>query len=178
MTNQRPAVGKPLLAIELATLKGEKRTLGKPTNGFSWQLIVVYRGKHCPLCTSYLKELDAQLDTLNDLGVDVIAISADSEDRARFQIEEVHPGYDVAYGLSADHMKALGLYISGPRNGMNVEGPFAEPGLFVVNTNGQLQIADISNVPFARPNLDAVTRGIRFLQGITETHPINGTHVA
>ena len=178
MTPQRPAVGEPFPAIELPTLSGRSRMLGKSREGFSWQLVLVYRGKHCPLCTKYLRELNDQLDALNELGVDVIAVSADGEERARSQINDVRPRFDVAYDLSLDQMNTLGLYVSGPRNGIDVDSPFAEPGLFVINAEGQLQIADISNVPFARPNLEAIVRGIRVLRGITEIYPINGTYAA
>ena len=73
-------------------------------------------------------------------------------------------------------MRTLGLYVSGPRNGMDVEGPFAEPGLFVVNDQGRLQIVDISNVPFARPSLTSLVKGIRFLRGLSGDFPVNGTH--
>ena len=89
---------------------------------------------------------------------------------------DVVPVFDVAYGLTLEHMQQLGLFISGPRNGMDVEGAFAEPGLFVINQDNILQIADISNVPFARPKLDSLVKGIRFIRGLTETFPTNGTY--
>lgn len=31
--------------------------LGKPGGDYGWQMIIVYRGKYCSLCTMYLKKL-------------------------------------------------------------------------------------------------------------------------
>lgn len=177
MTITKPAVGMALPSIDLPLIGGGIRNLSKPRDGFDWQMTVVYRGKHCPVCTNYLKELNNVVPELSELGVDLLAVSADSQQRAKTQIAEVMPDFPVAYDLQVDHMKALGLYVSGPRNGIDVERPFAEPGLFVVNDSGKLQIADISNVPFARPNIPSLIKGLRFLRNLTTKFPINGTHI-
>ncbi|WP_299949599.1 peroxiredoxin-like family protein [uncultured Ruegeria sp.] len=176
MTSPKPAVGKAFPAINIPVLGGRTRSLSTPRDGYDWMLTVVYRGKHCPLCTTYLRDLNSALPDLNALGVDVLAVSADSAERATAQMQEVSPTFDIGYGLSVEQMQTLGLYISGPRNGMDVEGPFAEPGLFVINDQGVLQIVDISNVPFARPSLTSLVMGIRFLRGLSGDFPVNGTH--
>lgn len=182
MTTEKLAAGAPFPALEIAVLGGGTRSLSVPRDGYDWMLTVVYRGKHCPLCAPYLQELKALLPRLNDLGVDVLAVSADSADRAQAHMTDIEPGYDVGYGLTIPQMQQLGLYISGPRNGIDVEAPFAEPGLFVINDQGQLQIIDISNVPFARPSLEWIGKGIQFLRNRPEQDPaaqhtpINGTH--
>lgn len=176
MTSPKLSAGKPLPALTLPLLDGKDTDISKPADGYDWKLIVVYRGKHCPLCTQYLRDLNDALPDLHALGLDVVAVSADTHARAASQIKEVTPDYPVAYNLGAAQMQALGLYISGPGNGTDVEGPFAEPGLFVINANGELQIVDISNVPFARPNLGSLVRGVRFLRSRTEPFPVNGTH--
>ncbi|QHQ36088.1 peroxiredoxin-like family protein [Algicella marina] len=177
MTRENLAAGSPLPAITLPLLGGGERLLSSPKNGFDWMLVIVYRGKHCPLCTKYLLELNAILPDLNALGVDVIAVSADSEARATEQMAEVSPAFDVAYGLTIAQMQALGLYISGPRNGLDAEAPFAEPGLFVLDETGSVQIVDISNVPFARPDLNWIAKGIGFRRGPMKDAPTNGTYV-
>jgi peroxiredoxin len=168
--------GQAFPSVSLNKVGGGTLDLGKPNAGFDWQLIVVYRGKHCPLCTKYLNELNDLLPEFNAIGVDVVAISADSIDRATEQLSEVNPQYDVGYGLTLDQMNDLGLYISEPRLGMNAEQPFAEPGLFVINEAGQLQMIDVSNVPFARPPLSSMLMGIKFYRNMTEKYPINGTY--
>ena len=138
-------------------------------------MVVVYRGKHCPLCTRYLKELNEALPKFSALGVDVVAVSADSEQRTKDQMAEVSPTYPVGYDLSIEQMQQLGLYISGTGNGTNVERPFAEPGLFVINEEGNLQMIDTSNVPFARPSLESMLMGINFIRSREVKPPVNGT---
>ncbi|MBB4305019.1 peroxiredoxin [Rhodobium orientis] len=176
MTSIKRAAGSAFPAIDLPVLGGGRRSLATARDGFDWMLTIVYRGKHCPLCTAYLKELNGALADLTALGVDVLAVSADSQARASAHMADVAPEFDVAYGLTVAQMQELGLYISGPGNGTDVEGPFAEPGLFVINDAGTLQIVDISNVPFARPELARIVKGIGFLKGRTGDAPINGTH--
>lgn len=175
MTGPKLAAGSAFPAIDLPVLSGGTRSLSTPRSGFDWMLTLVYRGKHCPICTAYLRDLNAALVDFAGHGVDVLAVSADSQARAAAHMEEVKPEFDVAYGLSVPQMQDLGLYVSGTGNGTDVEAPFAEPGLFVINDSGTLQIVDISNVPFARPALDRIARGIGFLRGPMKNAPINGT---
>lgn len=174
MTAKALEAGAPFPSISVAKLGGGTVDLGTPNEGYDWKLVVVYRGKHCPLCTRYLSALNDALPDLNALGIDVVAVSADSEGRANEQIGEVGPAYSVGYDLSVEQMQALGLYISGPKSGMNAERAFAEPGLFVINDVGNVQMIDISNVPFLRPSLESLVGGLRFVRGLTEPFPVNG----
>lgn len=176
MTTSILQAGQEFQRLTVNKLGGGSLTLGEPAEGFEWQLIVVYRGKHCPLCTRYLDELNEALPEFNKAGVDVIAVSADSEVRATAQIAEVRPDFSVGYDLSMEQMQRLGLFISEPRLGMDAERPFSEPGLFVINNAGKLQIIDISNVPFARPSVRSLVMGINFLRNRAEEFPINGTY--
>ena len=139
----------------------------------SWRLVAVYRGKHCPLCKKYLKTLDAMLDDLKGAGVSVVALSADPKEKAQADVASEGWRFPVGYGLSMEQMRALGLYISEPRSPQETDRPFAEPGLFVVNPEGKLQIIDISNAPFARPDLATVLMGIKLIQ--EKSYPIRGT---
>lgn len=175
MLANKPVPGSEFPATTVSKLGGGHLTLGIPGEGYDWQMIVVYRGRHCPICTRYLKELDQIVAPLATLGIEVLAVSADSEERASDQITEAGTGFDVGYGLTVEQMQHLGLYISSPRHGMDVEGPFAEPGLFVVNEARELRMVDIANVPFLRPQLDSIVNGLKFMRGMSETFPANGT---
>ncbi|WP_299726527.1 peroxiredoxin-like family protein [uncultured Tateyamaria sp.] len=178
MQSQKIPAGATFPAINVARLGGGHLTLGAPQNGCDWQMVVVYRGKHCPLCTRYLKELETLLPEFHALGVDVVAVSADPEDKARDQIALVEPSYPVGYDLSLAQMHALGLYVSDPRSAQETDRPFAEPGLFVVNADGQVQVTDISNAPFARPDLKSLLGGLGFIRNPENNYPIRGTRAA
>lgn len=72
-------------------------------------------------------------------------------------------------------MKTLGLYISTPRSDKETNHNFSEPGLFVVNEHGKLHVVDISNNPFVRPELGALTRGLTWIRDPENNYPIRGT---
>ncbi|MBA2723548.1 MAG: hypothetical protein H0U56_11765 [Methylibium sp.] len=44
--------------------------------------------------------------------------------------------------------------------------------MFVINPAGDTQIIDISNAPFARPDLKSLLKGIQFVMG--NDYPIRG----
>ena len=176
MPATKPVPGSLFPRVEIPMLGGGVLQLGNASDGYDWQLIVVYRGKHCPICTRYLRELNEVVAPLKDLGIEVVAISADNEQRATAQIAQVSPEFSVGYGLTVPQMQALGLYISGPRHGIDVAVPFAEPALFVVNEKTELRMVDIANVPFMRPQLSSLVGGLKFMRGMTEPFPANGTY--
>lgn len=170
MTDRRATPGNPMPEMMLPSVDGGESQLGGKGR---WQMAVIYRGRHCPLCRKYLKTLDGLLEDFRDAGVEIIAISSDPFERAKGEAAEEGWRFPVACELSQDQMRALGLYISEPRSPQETDRPFAEPGLFVTNPDGILQIADISNAPFSRPDLQGVLNGLKFIQD--EDYPIRGT---
>jgi peroxiredoxin len=138
-----------------------------------WRMLVVYRGKHCPLCKRYFRVLDGMLDDFRAAGIAVMAVSADTLEKAQADVVEQGWRFPVGYDLTTDQMRQLGLYISAPRSPQETDRPFAEPGVFVINPEGKVQIVDISNAPFARPDLAGILQGIKFVR--EKQYPIRGT---
>ncbi|MHA6325445.1 peroxiredoxin-like family protein [Roseivivax sp. CAU 1753] len=165
--------GHPLPDITLSTLSGQSAKLGAPQGGHDWQMVVVYRGLHCPICKSYLKELQDLAPRFAELGVDLLAVSADPEEKARVFASETGVNLPIGYDLSVEDMQALGLFVSQPRSPQETDRPFAEPALIVVNAEGNVQIVDLSNAPFARPDLQKLMKGIGFIR--EKDYPIRGT---
>ncbi len=176
MTSHKFKAGNQFPVLKLPTLSGEKATLGEPKEGLDWKMVVVYRGKHCPLCTRYLNEIEKFKADFQQLGVDIIAVSADSEVQARGHMAELNVSYPIAYGLNIEQMQQLGLYISHPRSAQETDHPFAEPGLFIINDKGQVQVLDISNGPFVRPELGVLLSGLAFIRNPENNYPIRGTY--
>jgi len=164
MTNQKLSAGQKFPSLSVNKLGGGSIDFLNPKGNCDWLLVVVYRGKHCPKCTQYLTELNELLPKFKELGVDVVAISGDSEEQAHVQIDKINPSFDVGYGLTLEQMKILGLYISTPRSDAETDHPFAEPGFFVINGSKEIQLIDISNAPFLRPDLTSVINGIGFIR--------------
>lgn len=167
--SEKISAGSVMPAIRVPKLGGGELDLGG--NG-AWRMVIVYRGKHCPICKRYLSGIEALQGEIDDLGLEVVAVSGDSEDQARAVADETGVKIPVGYGLTKAQMQQLGLYVSTPRPN-ETDHEFPEPGMFVVNDQGQVQIVDISNAPFARPEIASILRGIKFIQ--EKGYPIRGT---
>ena len=135
-----------------------------PASGDGWRMLVIYRGRHCPLCKKYLKTLDSMLGEFAEAKVGVMVVSADSAEKAEADVAEEGWRFPVGYGLILPQMQELGLYVSEPRFPGQTDGLHAEPGLFVINAQGRTHVIDVSNAPFARPDLGQVLFGIKLVR--------------
>jgi peroxiredoxin len=136
-------------------------------------MIVIYRGKHCPLCTKQLNALAKMKDKFEDAGVEIAAVSGDSHAQLTEHLNDLQVNFPLYSGLSLSQMTDLGLYISEPRSDKETDHPFAEPAIFVINEQKQIQIVDKSNAPFSRPDLNDLLSGIKFIR--ENNYPIRGT---
>lgn len=176
MTTQKLHAGDAFPTLEVFNDDGERVDITKPTGDSDWQMIVVYRGRHCPLCTTYLNHLAKFRQRLLDTGVDLAAVSADSLEQLnehRTRLEAVN--FPLYHGLTVDQMQELGLYISIPRSEKETDHNFAEPGLFVINAEGALQVVDLSNNPFVRPEPEALVSGLEWIRKPDNDYPVRGT---
>ncbi|MUK43878.1 redoxin family protein [Aliivibrio fischeri] len=176
MTTHKFIAGDVFPTIQLPTLDNNLINLSEPQNGADWKLVVVYRGKHCPLCTRYLNELETLKSRFLALGVDIVAVSADSEAQLTSHMAQLSVSFPIAYGLTIEQMQMLGLYISEPRSEQETDHIFAEPGLFVINEKEQVQVIDISNGPFVRPDLNVLLSGLEFIRNPENNYPIRGMY--
>ena len=143
-----------------------------PAEETGWRTLIIYRGKHCPICKAYLTTLNELLEEFRSAGISISAVSADTKTKAEDEVAESGWKFPVGYDLSIDEMRQLGLYVSDPRSPQETDRPFAEPALFVINPDGKTQVIDISNAPFARPDLKARLKGLQFV--ISKDYPIRG----
>lgn len=153
----KPRQSAPPLQFNL--VDGGTWNLGdaKPAN---FQMVVVYRGLHCPVCKTYLGELESKLPEFAKRGVDVVAVSTDSRERAeRAKAEWGLNNLRVGCELSISSAREWDLFIS--RSIREGEPPeFSEPGLFLVKPDGTLFYASRNSAPWGRPPLDQMLRGI------------------
>lgn len=126
----------------------------------TFTMVVVYRSLHCPLCKRYLGEIEARLPEFESRGVEVVAVSVDTAERAaRAKDEWGLKHLRIGHSLSIPAARAWNLYIS--RAQKDTEPPeFTEPGLFLVLPDGMLYMASISSTPWIRPSLDQVLGAI------------------
>ena len=151
---------------------GEAR-IGRAKTADWWQMVLVYRGLHCPVCRGYLKRVEELKDAFAQARAEVIAVSADPREKAERMVADQGLTFPVAYDLSVDRMREWGLYISKPRSADETDRPFAEPGLFGINENGVVHLIDISNTPFNRADLAETVDTVEWVR--ENDYPIRGT---
>ena len=167
MTRLNP--GEDAGNIELDLINGTRWELGGQAT--AWNVIIVYRGLHCPVCKSQLQALKSQLDDYTAAGVGVVAASMDTQERA----EKSHRDWElgsvpVAYGLDRERVEKFGLYLSGAISDKEPD-IFSEPAILLFKGT-QFYAGWIQTIPFARPRFEDLLKGIKFIQ--KEDYPPRG----
>lgn len=176
MSTQKLLPGSVFPTIQLNTLDQQAVDLAAKKEGCDWKLLVVYRGKHCPLCVKYLNNLEQHREQLLALNVDVAAVSADREEQLREFSEKLTVDYPIHYGLSLEQMNSLGLYVSTPRSEQENDHLYPEPAIIVINEQGLVHLISISNNPFIRPEIGELVAGISWLKNPENNYPIRGNY--
>ncbi|MCJ9723882.1 AhpC/TSA family protein [Agrobacterium sp. SHOUNA12C] len=142
-------------------------------------LACFYRGLHCPVCGSYLKELERLTPSFAERGVSTIAISSDTEERARQMADKIGAGQlRIGYGLLLSVAKQWGLYISTSRGrtSIGIEEPelFSEPGVFLIRPDQSIYWLSVQSMPFARPNFSEMVQALDFV--MKNDYPARGEY--
>lgn len=166
--------GGTLPAFTLPLVDGGEVTLGKTSTPDAWQIVIIYRGLHCPLCNKYLKRLEELREGFAKVKAELVVVSGDPLEKARSMVADNGLGFPLAYDLSVPQMRELGLYISDPRSPEETDRPFAEPATFAINSQGRLHLIEISNTPFNRADFAELLDTVEWVQ--ENDYPIRGTH--
>jgi len=145
----------------------------------NFSLVVFYRGLHCPICLKYLLELGRLRAEFGKRGVNVIALSSDTRERAQAMADKLNaPDLRIGYGLSLSSAREWGLYISASRGttSIGIEEPalFAEPGVFIMRPDGTLYYGAVQTMPFARPHFDELLGALDF--ALAKNYPARGEY--
>lgn len=168
----------PAPALNLLLTTGERFVLGADP-GERFDLVVFYRGLHCPICAKYLIELERLVPEFEKRGVKVIAVSSDGADRAQAMAEKIKAGaLRLGHSLSLHSARQWGLHISASRGktslGIDEPALFSEPGLFIVRPDGTLYYGSTQTMPFARPPFQDLLGAIDF--AISNDYPARGEY--
>lgn len=129
------------------------------------------------MCTRYLNELESLVPQYHQISIDVMAVSADSAEQLQQHQTQLNVTYPIAYGLTVEQMQQLGVYLSSPRSEKETDHVFSEPAIFVINAEGKVQVLDMSNGPFARPDLSVLLQGLSWIRDPQNHYPIRGIFV-
>lgn len=169
-----PRAPVPALRVDTVTTGPYDLAKEMPAN---FSLLVFYRGLHCPICAKYLLELERLVPEFARRGVNVLALSSDTRERAAAMAEKIAARtLRIGYGLPLPVARAWGLYVSASRGktSIGIEEPaqFSEPGVFLVRPDGTLYYGAVQTMPFARPNLGDLVGSLDF--ALTNDYPARG----
>jgi peroxiredoxin len=168
----------PVPALNVPLTTGGRFVLGAAP-GERFDLVVFYRGLHCPICAKYLMELERLAPEFAQRGVSIVAISSDDEERGREMADKVKAAVvKFGYALSLKSARQWGLYISAScgKTSIGIEEPalFSEPGVFIVRPDGTLYYGAVQTMPFARPQFQDLLGAIDF--AIAKDYPARGEY--
>ncbi|MTI09676.1 peroxiredoxin-like family protein [Curvivirga aplysinae] len=171
-----PRKETPDLALPTVSHGDYKLSTDAPEN---FSLVVFYRGLHCPICATYLKELERLSEDFAAKGVKIIAVSSDGEERAKEMADKIGAtNLRVAYDLPLAKAKEWGLSISTSRGktsiGIMEPDLFSEPGVFLVKPDQTLYYASVQTMPFVRPVFKEMLGALDFV--IANDYPARGEY--
>lgn len=166
----------PVPSLNVPIVGGGRFVLGA-NPGKQFDLIVFYRGLHCPICAKYLLELERLSGDFASRGVQIVAVSSDDESRGKEMSDKVKAsGTKFGYDLSLRSARQWGLYISTSRGktsiGIDEPALFSEPGVFLVKPEGTLYYGSVQTMPFARPAFQDLIGAIDF--AVAKDYPARG----
>lgn len=129
----------------------------------NFTMVLFYRGKHCPVCKTQLKELEKNIDDFSERGVKVVAVSVNTEEIAKETYKEWElEKLPLGYGLSIEEGRKWGLFVS---NSISDKEPeqFVEPGIFLLDKERKVYWESIQSMPFGRPAFEDVLNGIDYI---------------
>ncbi len=162
-------------ALEIDTLDGSWALSAQTAENFN--LVVFYRGLHCPICKTYVSELNRLVDDFAERGVSAVLVSSDTAERAEqarqtWEIDKL----TVGHSLSVEQARAWGLHRSAGRGltSIGVEEPaeFSEPAVYLVRADGTLFWASVNTMPFARPHFREMLGALDFV--LANDYPARG----
>ena len=167
----------PALAVETLSGTPYDLSLEKPAR---FSLVCFYRGLHCPVCSNYLRELDRLTPGLGERGVTTVAISSDTEERARQMSQKIGAvNLRIGYGLELPKARKWGLYISASRGessiGIVEPSLFSEPGVFLLRPDQSKYYISVQSMPFVRPNFQEMVQALDFI--INTDYPARGEYI-
>ncbi|RLA32415.1 MAG: AhpC/TSA family protein [Gammaproteobacteria bacterium] len=167
---------QPVPDLEVPLVGGGQWRLADQTPEH-FTLICFYRGQHCPICKTYVKELDRLAGDFAERGIGVVTLSSDTLERAEATITDWNlENLPVGYGLSIDKAREWGLYVSTSRGktSLGIVEPdlFSEPGVFAVRPDGTLYMGSVNTMPFARTHFKEILGAFDFI--IKNDYPARG----
>ncbi|CAG7649711.1 peroxiredoxin family protein [Actinacidiphila bryophytorum] len=121
-------------------------------------VVLFYRGSWCPYCNAQLRAFERARETLDGLGVKVVALSVDDEDTTRALVERLKLTYPVGHSADARAVAALtGAFV-------NPEPEHLQSTGFVLDPEGRVVVGVYSNGAIGRLVPEDVAGLVRYVR--------------
>lgn len=151
------ANGTVFPTIALAAVGGGTLRLPEDLQG-SWGVILVYRGHWCPYCNAQLNAFQRVLPSLRAEGIQVAALSVDSEDKAASTVQHHNITFPVGFGADA---YAIGETLHAC---VHDDPTYLESSGFVLDPSGRIAVAVYSSNTIGRLVPEDVRGLVRYLR--------------
>ena len=124
----------------------------------SFGVVLAYRGSWCPYCVAQLAGFARASAVLSELGIKVVALSADDEPTATDMVEKHQLPFPVGYGADVGRIAAaIGAYTNDRPRHLQSTG-------FVLDPNGRVLTAVYSSGAIGRLVADDVAGLVRYVK--------------
>ena len=147
----------PEISAPIATGDVESFTLTERLETEAPIVLVFFPAAFTSTCTTELRTFEGRLDRFDDFGATVYGISVDSP----FALNEFRSRHDLSFGLISDFEKEV-IDAYGVRTDFADLGVYglAKRAVFVVESDGRVSYAWVSDDPGAEPTYDAVEAAV------------------
>ena len=148
--------GDPFPRLMITTADAQALTVPDAFAG-DYAVVLFYRGSWCPYCNAQLTAFSRALDTLTELGVNVVALSVDTEETTAALIAKHKLRFPVGHSVDAGKVAAAtGAYV-------NDDPRYLQSAGFVLAPDGTVQVAVYSSDAIGRLVPGDVAGYIRYL---------------
>lgn len=127
--------------------------LGKKT------ILAFFPAAESPVCTAEMCALRDSLDSLRDLGANVVGISVDGPFANKFFVQNRHLNFPVLSDYRRDVIKKYGIVMKklGPLEGYDA----AKRSVFILDENGKVIYRWVSDNPLVEPNYNEIKDALK-----------------
>ncbi|HXV45727.1 MAG TPA: peroxiredoxin [Nitrososphaera sp.] len=117
-------------------------------------IIAFFPAAESPVCTAEMCALRDSLDSLRDLGANVVGISVDGPFANKFFVQNHHLNFPVLSDYGRDTIRKYGIVMSklGPLEGYDA----AKRSVFILDEDGKVIYRWVSENPLVEPNYDEI----------------------
>lgn len=122
-------------------------------------ILAFFPAAESPVCTAEMCALRDSLDSLRDLGANVVGISVDGPFANKFFVQNRHLNFPVLSDYRRDIIRKYGIVMSrlGPLEGYDA----AKRSIFILDESGKVIYRWVSDNPLVEPNYDEIKDALK-----------------